>query len=295
MSKIDFSSSRRAMLVAALVSTMPALALAQSGATSEPAPQNPPAKAVVPTFTACYVPFSGVVYRIKGDNVPQACVRSGHVEFTWATEGAAGPAGTKGDKGDVGPAGPQGPKGDRGEAGPAGGPMGPQGPAGPQGEQGPAGPAGATGPQGPQGPAGPAGGPMGPQGPAGPTGPQGEQGPAGPAGPQGAQGPAGPQGPQGVQGVAGPMGPSGSGFTGFEIVSSTATTLVKNTTTTVTKNCPSGKLPIGGGFQVASTDGDIMVLSSMPTATGWSVTAKTPQANADYTAQVWVSCASNSP
>ena len=38
------------------------------------------------TITACYVPKSGTVYRIKAEGSPNAC-KSNHVEFSWETAG----------------------------------------------------------------------------------------------------------------------------------------------------------------------------------------------------------------
>jgi hypothetical protein len=32
---------------------------------------------------ACCVPPTGLVYRIKGPNLPQACLSKDHVEFSW--------------------------------------------------------------------------------------------------------------------------------------------------------------------------------------------------------------------
>lgn len=38
------------------------------------------------TITACYVPNTGSVYRIKAAGVPDAC-KKGHVEFSWESAG----------------------------------------------------------------------------------------------------------------------------------------------------------------------------------------------------------------
>ncbi len=183
-----------------------------------------------PLYSACYVPGSGIVYRIKYPGGKDSCSSPQHLEFSWnaqGPEGMIGPAGPIGPMGPMGPmgpvgaVGPVGPQGALGAAGPAG-PMGPPGPAGAQGSTGaqgatgapgslgPPGPAGAQGPPGPPGPEGAAGaagsagvaGPPGPAGAAGPPGPAGAQGPAGAAGADGA---AGPPGPQGLQGPPGPM------------------------------------------------------------------------------------------
>lgn len=77
---------------------------------------------------------------------------------------------------------------------------------------------------------------------------QGVAGPAGPAGPQGA---VGPQGPQGVAGPVGPAGaPGAAGVSGYEIVHGTHVLIQANSSATVRANCPSGKVVIGGGWQM---------------------------------------------
>ena len=137
--------------------------------------------------------------------------------------------------------------GGAGERGPAG-PQGERGPAGPQGERGAAGPRGEPGPQGEPGPAGE----KGATGDRGLTGPQGEKGATGASGAQGPQGPAGPQGPPGNQGPQGPTGPPG--ISGYQVVSA------DNTGTgrlhIANAQCPSGKVPIGGGFSTLGIDND---------------------------------------
>ncbi len=69
---------------------------------------------------ACYVPSSGVVYRIKEPGLKDECTGKKHVEFSWDVEGPPGPQGPKGDKGDKGDEGDKGDKGDPGPAGPPG-------------------------------------------------------------------------------------------------------------------------------------------------------------------------------
>jgi len=127
---------------------------------------------------ACYVPVTGLVYRVQTPGTPSACRQPSHVPFSWDAAGEPGPAGGAGPAGAMGPTGPQGPPGP---------PGGPPGPAGPPGATGAAGPAGNPGPAGPPGPPGPAGaaGPDGPPGPTGPAGLQGSPGPLGPPGPAG--------------------------------------------------------------------------------------------------------------
>ncbi len=113
---------RRTPAVAALLACAGAVPL---HAQSAPSTTTPAAPRVI---TACYIPSSGTVYRIKEPNTPTAC-QNRHVEFSWNEQGVQGIQG----------------------------PAGPTGPQGPQGEVGPAGPAGAQGAPGVPGPAGPAG------------------------------------------------------------------------------------------------------------------------------------------
>src|SRR4051812_15641607 len=64
------------------------------------------ARAVPPkVFYACYIPNSGVVYRIKEVDLKQTCSSADHVMFSWTDGGAPGP---QGPQGPVGPTGPQG-------------------------------------------------------------------------------------------------------------------------------------------------------------------------------------------
>jgi hypothetical protein len=173
--------------------------------------------------------------------------------------------------------------GGAGVPGPAG-PMGPQGPAGPEGPAGPAGAIGATGPAGPAGPAGP----IGPQGPAGAPGAPGLPGPQGPAGP------------------AGPAG----GLTGYQLVSadSDIVSLGANIAVVLTGSvaCPSGKVPVSGGWEglnpanVSPVPASYKVtpIASQPATfsngdSGWMVTVRNPTATGLSSVQirVWAVCA----
>src|SRR5687768_1611583 len=84
------------------------------------------AQATGRTLHACFVPAAGTVYRIREAGLPQACLATTHVAFSWNDQGIAGPAGAQGD---AGPAGAVGPAGAAGSQGPAG-PIGPAGLAG---------------------------------------------------------------------------------------------------------------------------------------------------------------------
>jgi hypothetical protein len=92
--------SARWVIVAALIVLAAALAPSVLSAQSSSA-----------TYSACYVPRSGTVYRIKAPDTPSACTKKDHVEFSWTEAGIPGPQG---------PAGPQGPQGPQGPAGPSG-------------------------------------------------------------------------------------------------------------------------------------------------------------------------------
>lgn len=152
------------------------------------------------------------------------------------------------------------------------GPAGPIGPAGPQGEAGPAGTQGEVGPAGAQGETGPAG-------PTGAAGPTGEMGPQGQTGPQGMMGPQGPQGVQGAPGVS-----------GYQFLEK-RTGVGPSSTSVQTIECPTGKVPFGGGF--ALLDGAYnytSIMKSAPTATGWSVTLKNTNSGYSNSVQIYVLC-----
>ena len=225
----------------------PARADSQAGAVAQKGGSvRPPVSAASEdsVISACFVPASGTVYRIGVAGLPQNCLTSTHVRFSWQIRGLQGPPGSQGEVGAAGGPGPQGPAGPSGAIG-APGSMGPIGPPGPVG------PAGATGPAGPAGPPGPAGdtGLTGPSGPAGPSGAAGAAGPGGPLGPPGATGPAGATGPIGPQGPSGPVA-----------------AIVRTATTTgssaVSAMCAAGEVAIGGG--VSNSSPVRVVVSSGP-------------------------------
>ncbi|MEN9582597.1 MAG: hypothetical protein RL641_551 [Candidatus Parcubacteria bacterium] len=179
---------------------------------------------------------------------------------------------TSGTQGQVGDKGPIGDKGVTGEKGPTG-------------DKGIAGDKGATGDKGPEGNPG-AQGPIGMQGPMGPQGLQGlagELGQMGQPGPTGQVGPIGPQGPQGEPGVSGSSG----GVSGSQIIVGATDTYTEpsagtGVTTagaqvTSTATCPAGKVLLGGGAEVVTTDSGkykVSVTSSYPSsATVWTAIA----------------------
>ncbi len=151
-----------------------------------------------PVLHACFVPNSGVVYRIKGPGLRESCSGKSHVEFSWNEEGI---------QGQTGPMGAMGLSGSDGADG-AQGTAGADGADGADGAQGPAGADGADGAQGPAGTDGADGGP-------GADGPAGTDGAAGADGGPGADGPAGTDGAAGAKGEVGPQGPAGPTLSGL--------------------------------------------------------------------------------
>jgi hypothetical protein len=98
-------------------------------------------------------------------------------------------------------------------------------------------------------------------------------GSAGPPGPSGAPGAAGPPGPSGASGA-----PGADGVSGYEVVTGDFAMTLNVDSGTSTVDCPSGKVPVGGGYDfsdlfhysIASNYEDFMA-ASYPTATGWAV------------------------
>ena len=179
---------------------------------------------------------SGTIYAVNVTGV--AGCKKGDLQINWNERGEQGLPGQAGAQGPQGETGPQGPAGPQGETGQ-------QGPAGPQGEQGPA------GPQGPEGTAG--------------ESVQGEMGPEGPAGPAGPSGPAGPQGPQGPAGVSGRV-----------VVSGAMVSVGPGGENTSIATCPTGTLPVGGGFVSNSSPTSLHVMSSFANGPQWVVRAVVP-------------------
>jgi hypothetical protein len=174
------------------------------------------------------------------------------------------------------------------------------GPPGPPGLEGPIGPVGPMGPIGPAGPSGPPGGPQGPPGPQGPQGPQGAAGATGPLGAVGPQGPVGPVGPQGPQGQKGVQGPPG--ISGYEIVDGVISAIDAAPGKSSSAVCPTGKVPIGGGYWISPTTTDVIVVRAagpaMPNGLppGWSVLAERMGPGSEsWGVRAWAFCAVPSP
>jgi hypothetical protein len=152
------------------------------------------------------------------------------------------------------------------------------------GTQGPPGPKGATGPAGAKGATGAAGA----------KGATGAAGPKGATGPAGAKGATGAAGPKGATGARGPTGPSG--LAGYEQVNHTIQPL--NDLAQDAVNCPTGKVPVGGGAAVFglirnAAGQSPSVVDSSPTSTGWSSIAVAPQGfsnTANWSLTTYVIC-----
>jgi hypothetical protein len=124
----------------------------------------------------------------------------------------------------------------------------------------------------------------------------GQQGPAGPEGPEGPAGPQGLQGPMGLQGTA--------GVSGYEVVfGSSAYASVSSQSFPLA--CPAGKVPVGGGGQVAYEIGagsgplSAVITGSFP-STGegnvWRVQAsEVVDTDRSWRLNVWVICTLTTP
>lgn len=137
-------------------------------------------------------------------------------------------------------------------------------------------------------------GPAGPQGPKGLTGAQGPKGATGPAGPAGAKGDTGATGPAGPVGPAGAKGDPGTPATsGYQIVSQ-AFSLPAGGLTDQTVQCPAGKKPVGGGFDLWTATGadptKYLVRTSYPTTTGWRVLAQNADTRDAVTLGIYAAC-----
>jgi hypothetical protein len=207
--------------------------------------------------------------------------------------GAQGPAGADGDDSVPGPAGADGEDGVDGAPGPAGsdGAAGARGPAGSDGAAGAAGVDGLDGEDGVDGAPGPAGtdgvdgaaGADGVEGAPGPAGTDGLNGEPGLPGSDGVDGAAGADGVDGATGPAGPQGPAGADGDPADISYLQVTGPVSEsgnpTSRTVSAVCPSGKVVVGGGFEVNSTAKNHLqppfVTKSAPSSSNtWTVTAE---------------------
>ena len=75
-----------------------------------------------------------------------------------------------------------------------------------------------------------------------------------------------------AQGSTGPEGPPGPpALTGLEVVTATSPFDNQTLTKAISVDCPSGKVPIGGGASAQGSDS--FIKASNPTASGWTATA----------------------
>ena len=173
--------------------------------------------------------------------------------------------GETGAQGAIGPLGATGATGAQGAIGPTGA----TGATGATGVQGAIGPLGATGAQGAAGGLTGATGAQGVIGPTGTTGATGAQGVIGPTGTTGATGGQGITGAKGEAGITGTAGPSGSTL----ITGTTATSAagaMKGTQVASTATCPNGRILLGGGGDIITTDNKkarAVLVSSRPVST----------------------------
>ena len=194
--------------------------------------------------------------------------------------------GATGQTGAIGATGSTGQTGATGTAGAIGG-TGPVGPAGVAGIAGATGSAGAAGSAGSAGSAGAAGatGSTGAAGATGATGAAGATGSTGAAGATGATGAAGAIGATGSTGATGATGATGP--TGATLVTGTTITsaqgAVKGTQVTATASCAVGKVLLGGGAQVTTTDPTLaraVLVSDYPSsATSWMAVGMVSDSN----------------
>lgn len=114
------STVTAAIVFVSMAIVIPSIAVAQNGKESArafpPGPSSPGAATASANilggqppkvFYACYIPSSGVTYRIKEVDIKQTCAAD-HVMFSWTDGGTPGPQGPKGDPGPQGVPGPQG-------------------------------------------------------------------------------------------------------------------------------------------------------------------------------------------
>lgn len=111
----------------------------------------------------------------------------------------------------------------------------------------------------------------------------------------------GPQGPAGAAGPQGPVGPAG--LSGVERVDSVVTAVANNSGAGVAAICPTGKVPVGGGFVQTDSGGGFIttvaggaltVYTSRRTDTAWFVAVANDTGSARYF-QTQVVCANVDP
>jgi hypothetical protein len=120
-----------------------------------------------------------------------------------------------------------------------------------------------------------------------------QRGPAGPPGPAGADG------ADGSAGADGPQGPAG--VSGYEVVTDDFVMTLQAESGTSTVECPTGKVPIGGGYDYSdlftknvAPKYENFIGASYPTGTGWAVKWYHGIENLEINFSVYAVCASAS-
>lgn len=110
---------------------------------------------------------------------------------------------------------------------------------------------------------------------------------------KGDTGDTGPQGPKGDTGDTGPQGPAGAdgadGVSGYEVVTDNSSLVIApGNTGSHTLDCPTGKMPLSGGYQASVL---VNVSSSYPNGNGWTFRMRNGDSNTQ-TPILHVTCAS---
>jgi hypothetical protein len=133
--------------------------------------------------------------------------------------------------------------------------------------------------------------PAGPTGEPGPQGPKGDPGPVGQTGDPGTRGEPGPTGDRGPGGDAGPPGQDGAdGVSGYQVLASTSA-FDSTSSKTVDATCPTGKVPIGGGFNTSLPNSAASAARSFPTGQRWHVAVNNIGPAKNWTLHGFVVCA----
>jgi hypothetical protein len=266
--------------------TMPAMALTSAAVDGD-------------VYTGCLVNATGDIKSVAKGNSPMSNCTGAQTQISWNQKGVNGLNGVDGKDGAPGLNGTAGKDGVNGVDGLNGvdgkdGAPGLNGTAGKDGENGKDGANGVDGKDGAPGLNGTDGAPGlagkdGAPGLDGKDGAPGLDGKDGAQGPKGDQGPAGAPGLQGIAGQDGAQGPAGAdGVSGYD-VNKKSFSVAAASVASFTVACDTGLMPIGGGGYAGSKS--VVVQTSSPTSTGWTVRFKNTGGKAHT---VWVSaiCAS---
>jgi hypothetical protein len=95
-------------------------------------------------------------------------------------------------------------------------------------------------------------------------------------------------GPKGDTGATGPSGPAG--LSQYEVVTGAEVMLNPDATAARQQDCPTGKVPLGGGFNAASS---VTITESLPLGNGWNVRGAADALGGSF--NVYVVCARVAP